>query len=127
MARGALLADGDTGWHLRAGEWMLANGRVPERDLFSFTQFRREPWFAWEWLWDVAFAWLSRYGGLATVVLANVVLLGAVAVLVYRLARRRERQRASWPWWRRFWPRRRLRCTGWRGPTCSRCCSRRRS
>jgi len=30
----ALLADGDTGWHIRTGEWILAHGRVPTQDLF---------------------------------------------------------------------------------------------
>ncbi|MEN6533453.1 MAG: hypothetical protein ABFD89_07310, partial [Bryobacteraceae bacterium] len=48
----ALLGDGDTGYHIRAGDWMLANGRVPDHDIFSFTR-AGEPWFAWEWLWDV--------------------------------------------------------------------------
>ncbi len=33
-----LLGDGDTGWHLRTGEWILAHGQVPSRDIFSFTR-----------------------------------------------------------------------------------------
>jgi hypothetical protein len=65
-----MLGDGDTGWHIRAGDWILANGRVPSVDMFSFTR-NGEPWFAWEWLWDVMFAWLHREGGLAAVVLAS--------------------------------------------------------
>ena len=32
----ALLMDGDTGWHIRAGEYMLQSGRIPTTDLFSF-------------------------------------------------------------------------------------------
>ena len=32
----SLLGDGDTGWHIRAGEILLATGRVPARDPFSF-------------------------------------------------------------------------------------------
>ena len=82
-----LLSDGDTGWHLRTGEWILAHGRVPDRDLFSFTRVG-EPWFAWEWLWDVGAACLVRYGGLAALVLANAVLLGTIFALLYRLTRR---------------------------------------
>ena len=35
---GWLLTDSDTGWHIRAGEWILKNGRVPATDLFSFTK-----------------------------------------------------------------------------------------
>ena len=25
-----LLGDGDTGWHVRTGEWIMAHGRVPD-------------------------------------------------------------------------------------------------
>ena len=50
---GWLLTDSDTGWHIRAGEWMLKNGRVPSADLFSFTK-AGQAWFAWEWLSEQA-------------------------------------------------------------------------
>jgi len=83
-----LLADGDTGWHLRTGEWILANGRIPDRDLFSFTRPDGQ-WFAWEWLWDVIFGWLHLHGGMAPVVLANTAILCATFALLYRLVRRR--------------------------------------
>jgi hypothetical protein len=60
----ALLADGDSGWHIRTGEWILKTRSVPTHDLFSFSR-SGAPWFAWEWLSDVVFAFLHRYGGLA--------------------------------------------------------------
>src|SRR5579871_6686758 len=60
-----LLADGDTGWHIRTGEWILNHHQVPARDPFSFTK-PGETWFAWEWLSDVIFAWLNSHGGMAT-------------------------------------------------------------
>jgi hypothetical protein len=82
-----LLGDGDTGWHLRAGEWILANGTVPRVDLFSFTK-PDAPWYAWEWLWDVAFAWLYRLGGMALVVLASMLVLSLTFTLLFRLVRR---------------------------------------
>ena len=30
------LFDGDVWWHLRAGQWILANGRLPSLDPFTF-------------------------------------------------------------------------------------------
>ena len=33
-----LLSDCDTGWHIRTGEWIRANGWVPMRDMFSFSK-----------------------------------------------------------------------------------------
>jgi hypothetical protein len=88
--RGAqtLLSDGDTGWHLRTGEWILAHGQVPDRDIFSFTR-SGQPWFAWEWLWDVLFGWLHLKTGLAGVVLASSLVLALTFALLFRLARRR--------------------------------------
>ena len=82
-----MLGDGDTGWHIRTGEWILANGRVPDKDVFSYTK-AGQPWFAWEWLWDTCFAWLYHHGGLATVVTVNIVLLSITFGLLFKLIRR---------------------------------------
>ena len=79
-----MLGDGDTGWHIRTGEWMLANGRVPRMDMFSYTK-PGEAWYAWEWLWDVCFAWLYHHGGLATVVTVSILILCTTFALLYRL------------------------------------------
>ncbi|MFB3826366.1 MAG: hypothetical protein ACE15B_06335 [Bryobacteraceae bacterium] len=86
FARGgwqALLADGDTGWHIRTGELILTTGRVPSADPFSFTR-AGEPWFAWEWLSDVIFAMLHRHWGLAGVAGLAAVVLALAAVLLFR-------------------------------------------
>src|SRR6266851_3843830 len=80
---GWLLTDSDTGWHIRAGEWILKNGRVPSTDLFSFTK-AGQPWFAWEWLADVLMALVDRGFGLAGIVLVSLLVLGATSVCVYR-------------------------------------------
>jgi len=81
-----LLADGDTGWHLRTGEWILRNGRVPTTDLFSYTM-PNAPWFAWEWLWDVMFGWLHLHFGMPAVLLGSLFLICLVSALVYVFAR----------------------------------------
>ncbi|MBV9266809.1 MAG: hypothetical protein JO061_11635 [Acidobacteriaceae bacterium] len=82
-----LLYDADAGWHLRVGEWILQHHTVPTHDLFSFTK-AGQPWFAWEWGWDLLFGAIHHSAGLAGVVLVNVLLLGLVSVLTFRLARR---------------------------------------
>ncbi len=85
---GPSMLEGDTGWHIRAGEWILANGRVPNKDIFSYTM-PGEPWFAWEWLWDVIFAWLHQRGGMEAVVLASLLVICLTFALVFRSSRRR--------------------------------------
>jgi len=84
----SLLSDGDTGWHIRTGELVLAAGRAPLVDPFSFSR-PHEAWFAWEWLADVVFASAWRWRGLGGVAtLAGVVLaLGATALLARMLRR----------------------------------------
>jgi hypothetical protein len=83
-----LLADCDTGWHIRTGEWIVANHGVPARDIFSFSR-AGDPWYAWEWLSDVLFAWLNSRGGLAAVVLFSIVMIALTFTLLFRLARRK--------------------------------------
>jgi hypothetical protein len=83
----SLLHDGDTGWHIRTGEWILQHGAVPKIDLFSFTK-PQESWFAWEWGWDVLFASIHRGAGLAGVVFGTILLLSFISALLFRLIRR---------------------------------------
>jgi hypothetical protein len=84
----ALLRDGDTGWHIRTGEWILSNHRVPHQDIFSFTK-PGAPWFAWEWLSDVIFGWLHLHWGLAGVVVLGMLMLCLTSALLFRLVQRR--------------------------------------
>ena len=80
---GWLLTDSDTGWHIRSGEWILKNSRVPVTDIFSFTRAGQR-WFAWEWLSDVLMEVVHAHFGLAGIVLVSLLLLGATSVSVYR-------------------------------------------
>lgn len=80
-----LVTDSDTGWHIRTGEWILKNGRIPVTDLFSFTK-SGERWFAWEWLADVSMAAVHGHLGLSGIVLLSLLVLGATSLWVYRSA-----------------------------------------
>ncbi|MGD0868625.1 MAG: hypothetical protein ABSB88_03660 [Bryobacteraceae bacterium] len=83
-----LLGDGDTGWHIRTGEWIVANHLVPTHDVFSFSK-PGGVWFAWEWLSDVIFAGLNGMWGLGGVVLLSVLLLSATFTVLFLVARRK--------------------------------------
>jgi len=77
-----VLADGDTFWHLAAGEWMLQHLRVPHADPFSVPHLG-QPWVAHEWLTEVLMAgayrllgWtgvLALYGGAYALALGGVI------------------------------------------------------
>ncbi len=83
-----LLADCDTGWHIRTGEWILAHHMIPARDIFSFSK-AGAPWFAWEWGSDVVLAGLNAAGGLKLVAVAAMALLATTFALLFQLVRRR--------------------------------------
>ncbi len=77
-----LLGDGDTGWHIRTGDYILAHHAVPRQDIFTFTK-PNEPWYAWEWLSDVTFASLHGVWGLKAVALFAGLLLCGTAVILF--------------------------------------------
>jgi hypothetical protein len=82
-----LLGDCDTGWHIRTGQWIAANHWVPARDIFSFSK-PGAPWYAWEWLSDVLFAWIHSHGGLRALVIFAILLLCTTFLILYRLVLR---------------------------------------
>lgn len=80
---GLVLADGDTGWHIRTGQWILEHRQFVYQDLFSFTR-QGESWFAWEWLSDVLFALLHQAGGLHAVALFGMAAGAVFCGIVFR-------------------------------------------
>jgi hypothetical protein len=73
----SLLVDGDTGWHIRVGDYILAHGEIPRTDIFSFSKAGHQ-WFAWEWGSDVIYSVLHRYWGLK-----GIAWLGAVQIVLF--------------------------------------------
>jgi hypothetical protein len=83
----ALLGDGDTGWHIRTGEYILDHG-VPAHDLFSFSR-AGQPWFAWEWLSEAIFAQFHRWWGLEGVAVLGALLVCLPVALLFAWLLRR--------------------------------------
>jgi hypothetical protein len=75
------LADADIGWHIRTGELILATHSLPRTDPFSSTM-QGQPWFAWEWLYDVLLALLHQACGLNGVVWLCALLAAAIFALL---------------------------------------------
>jgi hypothetical protein len=75
------LGDADIGWHIRTGEQILATRTLPRTDSFSSTM-QGQPWFAWEWLYDIVLGILHRACGLNGVVWLCALLVSAVFVML---------------------------------------------
>src|ERR1700694_2493934 len=74
------LADPDIGWHIRTGELIVATHSLPRTDPFSSTM-QGQPWFAWEWLYDILLGILHQAAGLNGVVWLCALLVGAIFAL----------------------------------------------
>ena len=79
-----LFRDSDAGWHIRTGEAILATGTLPQTDPYSFTR-AGQPWFAWEWLVDVATGLIHSRLGLNGVALFYAAVISAGVWLWFRL------------------------------------------
>lgn len=82
-----VLNDGDTFWHLAAGQWMLDHGQVLRTDVFSHTAAGRS-WNTHEWLAEVLMALAFRAGGWnGVVILYGLAGAAAMGALAHRLGR----------------------------------------
>jgi hypothetical protein len=79
-----LLGDADTGWHIRTGEQIIASHAVPRTDPFSYTM-QGEPWYAWEWLYDLAIAAVHHVAGLNGVVFVTATIISLTFALLFHL------------------------------------------
>jgi hypothetical protein len=79
-----LFRDSDAGWHIRAGEAILSTGDLPRTDPYSFTR-AGQPWFAWEWMADLAAGAVDRAAGLSGVALFYAAAIAAGVWLWFRL------------------------------------------
>ena len=83
-----LLRDAGTGWHIRNGQLMLQTHSITRVDPFSATM-SGQPWYAWEWLYDVLIAAIHHVFGLNGVVFYTATVMAVTFVLIFHLAMRR--------------------------------------
>jgi hypothetical protein len=86
------LIDPDVWWHIRAGDEVLATGRVPATDSWSLTA-AGHPWISQDWMTNVVLALGARAGGIGEMFLSLVFAALAFAgfVVLWRAIAIRER------------------------------------
>lgn len=83
-----MLGDGDTGYHIIAGELMLKSGTVLHLDPFSHIR-PLLPWTTHEWLAEIIMALFNRAAGLPGVVLLFSLVIALTNLLFFRMLRDR--------------------------------------
>ncbi len=81
---GRLLGDADTGYHIRAGEFIIENGKLPDADIFSFLT-PPLPWTLHEWLAEVIMALVHRLAGITGIAVLFSFLIALSGYLVFTL------------------------------------------
>jgi hypothetical protein len=79
-----LLKDCDTGYHIRAGEYILDTLSIPKHDMFSFLS-PPIPWTAHEWLSEVIMAAIHGIFGLTGVVIFFSILISFVYYFLFKI------------------------------------------
>ena len=74
--------DPDLWWHLRTGQWIAENGRIPHSDHFSFTR-AGQPWISHEWLSEVVLYELWKHGGAAALIVFSAIITTVGFMLLY--------------------------------------------
>ncbi len=77
----AIFNDGDTYWHIRAGQWMLAHRAVLSADPFSLS-FVGKPWETQEWLAEIIMAGVFQALGWSGVAILTGAAMAAAAFLL---------------------------------------------
>jgi hypothetical protein len=83
-----LLGDAGIGWHIRTGQQILAEHAIPRVDTFSST-LQGNPWFAWEWLYDVCVGELETSLGLNGVVWFTAIVIATTFAWTFQILMRR--------------------------------------
>jgi hypothetical protein len=78
-----LFRDGDTGWHLAAGRYILQTRSIPATDPFSYT-FAGHAWHAHEWLAEVVMASVFNVAGWRGLTLLFAIAGGVTVFLIGR-------------------------------------------
>ena len=75
------------GWHLASGRWMLEHGAVLGKNPFTFSAVGK-PWLDHEWIFQILAATANRLGGPTGLVVLRMLVVGLLALLLYRQSRR---------------------------------------
>lgn len=82
-----VMNDGDSWWHLAAGNWIIDHRAVPHTDIFSHSRLGA-PWQPHEWLSEVAMALAYRAAGWSGLLILFALAAGsAMALMASRVSR----------------------------------------
>jgi len=92
------VSDADVGYHIRTGEHILATGRIPDRNTFSFA-IPDAPWTLQQWWPATMYSIVWSQGGLGALITFKALLATAIMLVALAAARREAGPGSLWPFW----------------------------
>ena len=75
----------DVWWLLRTGEWIVKNGKIPVKDIFSFT-FYGKPWINVKWFFEVLIYFFSKIGGAEFVMVLQTIVNVIIISILFKIS-----------------------------------------
>lgn len=79
------IMDFDIWWHLKTGEYIWENKKIPHKDLFSYTAENQE-WTTHEWLSEVVFYLFYKYFGLISLIFLKGFIISITFYFIFVIA-----------------------------------------
>lgn len=81
------ISGNDFWWHVKVGQWIAENGKVPAVDVFSwYGTANQVPWIAHEWLSDVILYWVFSCFGTVGIFVMSVSAAVGMLILLWKQA-----------------------------------------
>ena len=78
----------DFWWHIKAGDWMISNKKIPTHDIFSwYASSNNFYWFSHEWLSEVLLSAIFSLGGSLGVFIFSLLMAIIILMLFFYAAR----------------------------------------
>ena len=79
-----LIHNYDLFWHLKTGQWMIENRKIPVADFYSFTRMGT-PWINHSWLSQILFYGIYQLGGYSALIFSKAILTGFLMLLLNQI------------------------------------------
>lgn len=73
----------DMWWHLKTGQYILQNFKIPQTDLYSYVS-EGKPWMDMQWLFQVMLAFVYQYFGVNGLCLLNALLALSFFLIIFK-------------------------------------------
>jgi tetratricopeptide (TPR) repeat protein len=73
----------DLWWHLKTGQYIIQNFKIPHTDLYSYTSVGK-PWMDMQWLFQAILFLVYKYSGCSGLILFNALVVLSIFLIIFK-------------------------------------------